>query len=420
MDRELESRIRRNLEDAVDDFYNFSGFMGTATACVAILVLNSFLVLNRILPYALRASKWQKRRSGLRKGFIRLKKGDEKMAWIGNPLREKRFIRGSWIAPLLAACVSLISWLVLPTPEVLALETIDLAIPTKSFQQVIYPISQDRGYMREEGIDPKLVFIEPTPSIQALIAGSVHFTAAGTSAMIAITKGGAPLKVVLAVNDRVHQWLLARPEIASPKELKGKKIATTGVAAIATFMLKQILAKHGLDPNRDVAYIDTGTNNQLPALLSGVVDAAVLSGEQRYVGLDAGMKELFYFGNEVKNSWGTLATTDRFIKEQPKLLTAFMKATLKALRFIRQDREATVAAIVKFSSVERSLAGRIYDDLIGTFTRNGTVDDETQRNDLGIIRQVVGMKEALPIARVYDLSFAREADRQLTQAGWRP
>lgn len=319
-----------------------------------------------------------------------------------------------------AAVITLTAWVILPAPRLFALETINLAIPTKSFQQVIYPLAQDKGYMREEGIDLKIVFIEPTPSIQAAMAGSVHFTAAGSSALVGVSKAGAPLKVVLAVNDRVHQWLLSRPEIATPKALKGKKIATTGVAAIATFMLKQILAKHGLDPNRDVHYIDTGTGNQLPALLAGVVDAAVLSVEQRYIGLDNGMKELFYYGNEVKNSWGTLATTDRFIKEQPKLAAGFIKGALKALRRIRQDREGTIAAVTKFSGVEQKLAGRIYDDLIGTFTRNGAVDEETQRNDLDIIRQVIGNKEAAPPARGYNFSFALEADRQLTQAGWRP
>ncbi len=321
---------------------------------------------------------------------------------------------------MFATAISLIVWLLLPASQLFGLDTISLAIPTKSFQQVIYPLAQDRGYMREEGIDLKIVFIEPTPSIQAAIAGSIHFTAAGSSALVAVTKAGAPLKVVLAVNDRVHQWLLSRPEITSPKSLKGKKIATTGVAAIATFMLKQIFAKHGLDANKDIFYLDPGSGNQLPALLAGAVDGAILSVEQRYVGLDNGMRELIYFGNEVKNSWGTLATTDRFIKEQPKLLAGFIKATLKALRLIRQDRETTVGAVMKFSGIERPLATRIYDDLIGTFTRNGAVDDETQRNDLNIIRQVAAASETVPIARGYDFSFAIEADRQLTQAGWRP
>jgi ABC-type nitrate/sulfonate/bicarbonate transport system substrate-binding protein len=310
--------------------------------------------------------------------------------------------------------------LALAPAKVAALDTLTMAIPTKSFQQVIYPLAQERGYMREEGIDLKIAYMEPTPSIQALLAGSVQFTAAGSSALVAVTKAGAPLKTVLAVNDRVHQWLLTRPEIGGPNALKGKKIATTGIAAIATFMLKQILAKHGLDPNQDLTYLDPGSGNQIPALLAGAVDAAILSVEQRYVGVEKGMKEMFYFGNEVKNSWGTLATTDRMIKEQPKLMAGFVKAALKALRFIRQDRETTVAAVVKFSGVERKMAARVYDDLIGTFTRGGAVDEETQKNDLDIIRQVAAVKEPVPVGRAYDFSFALEADRQLAQINWRP
>ena len=274
--------------------------------------------------------------------------------------------------------------------------------------------------MKEEGIDLKIVFMETTPSIQALVAENVQFTSAGSSALVAITKGGAPLKTVLAVNDRVHQWVLARPNIGSIKELKGKKISVTGVAALATFMFKQVSAKYGLDGNKDVVYIDPGVGNRLPALLSGAVDAGILSVEERYAGLDRGMKELMYLGNEVKNSWGTLATSDRFIKEQPKLMAGFMRATLKALRLIRQDREGAIAALDKFSGLQHSLTTRMYDDLIGTFTSNGTVDEETQRNDLAIVRQVAGVRENVPIARAYDFSFALEADQQINRTGWRP
>lgn len=299
-------------------------------------------------------------------------------------------------------------------------EVVNLAIPTKTFQNVVYPIAQERGYMKEEGIDLKLVFIEPVPSVQALLAGSVQFTAAGASGLIALGKASAPVKVVFALNDRVHQWLLSRPNITAPKDLKGKKIATTGVAAIATFMLKRILAKHGLDPNKDVIYLDPGANNQLPALLFGTADAAVFSPEQRYAGLDAGMREIFYFGNEVKNSWGILATSDKLLKEQPKLVAGFVRATLKALRLFRQDRDGSLSAIVKFAGVEKTLAARVYDDLIGTFTHNGAVDDETQRNDLTVIRDVIGVANEIPSSRAYDFSLAIDADRQLSKAGWRP
>ena len=305
--------------------------------------------------------------------------------------------------------------------EAFSLDTIYMAItPGKNFQHVIYPIAQEKGYMREEGIDLKMLVIAGTPSIQGLLAGSIQFTVAGTSALIAAAKGAAPLKVVLAANDKVHQWLLSKPEITNLKSLKGKRIATGGVASSATFMLKQILSRQGLDPTRDVNYIHQSGGTQLGALLSGSVDAIILGVQPHYIGVNAGMRELFFFGNEVKNSWGTLATSDRFIKEQPKQVAGFIRAAVKALRFIRQERDATIAANVKFSGVDRTLAARMYDDLIGTFTRNGTVDDETQKNDLSIIRQIADVSEPIPMARAYDFSFAYDADRQLNQAGWHP
>jgi NitT/TauT family transport system substrate-binding protein len=310
--------------------------------------------------------------------------------------------------------------LLLPAQKAFGLETLTLALPAKSFQQVIYPIAQEKGYMKEEGIDLKIVFMEATPSVQALVAGSIQFTGAGSSALVGVARGGAPVKVALAVNDRVHQWLLSRPNISSPRELKGKKIATFGVAAVSTFMLKQVLPRHGIDGNKDVVFLDPGVNNQITALLAGAVDASLLSVEQRYAGIDAGMKELLYLGNEVKNSWGTLATSDRFIKEQPKLMAGFARASLKALRLIRRDREGTIAAILKFSGLSQALSTRVYDDLINTFTANGAVDEETQRNDLVIIRQVAGATADIPNNRAYDFSFALEADQQLNRANWRP
>lgn len=297
---------------------------------------------------------------------------------------------------------------------------VTMALPAKSFQQILFPLAVERGYMKEEDIDLKITFMEPTPSMQAMMADSIQITASGGSALIAIARSNYPAKVVLAVNDRVHQWVISRPGIASVKDLKGKAVATTGVASLATFMFKNVLPKYGLDGNKDVTFTDPGVNNQAMAVMSGAVEAAIVSVEQRYAALDNGMKELMYLGNEVKNSWGTTAASEKFIKEQPKVMVGFMRATLKALRWIKRDRAGTVAAFAKFSGLPPATAMRLYDDLIGSFTANGAVDEDTQKNDLAVIRQVLDAKEAISPARAFDFSFALEADRQLTKAGWKP
>ena len=315
--------------------------------------------------------------------------------------------------------VSSLLFILLPTGHATAIDTISVVLTSKAFQYAPVVIAQERGYMKEEGIELKFVFMQNAPGLQALMANTVQFSGSGSSALVAISKGNAPLKTVIAMNDQVLQWVMVRPNIASIKDLKGKKVATTGVASIAAFMLRNILVKYGMD-GKDVVMIDPGPVNRVPSLLSGAVDAAIVSPEERYATLDQGMKDLMFIGKEVKNSWGTFATSDRFLKEQPKLMAGFARAVLKGLRIVRQDREGTIASVTKFSELDKSLTTRMYDDLIGTFTKAGYVDEETQRNDLAIVKLVAEVNEVVPPQRAYDFSFVRQAEQQLNKQSWKP
>jgi NitT/TauT family transport system substrate-binding protein len=313
-----------------------------------------------------------------------------------------------------------LSYLLFPAEWAFSIEKVNVTLPSKSFQFVIFPIAKERGYMREEGIDLNIVVMSSTAGLQAVLAGEMDFTGSGSSALVAVTKGNAPLKTVLAVNDQVLQWLMVRPQYKSLKELKNKKVAVTGVAAVATFMFKRVAPKYGLDANKEVTFLALPPGQRLSALVSGTVDGGLLSSEERFAALDQGMKEPMYLGKEVKNSWGTVATNDQFIKEKPKLMHGFMRALLKALRLVKQDREIAVSAIAKFSELKRELAERTYNEIIGTFTTNGIVDQETQKNDLDIVREVVKVEKEVPVERAYDFSFALQADKELTRTGWRP
>jgi NitT/TauT family transport system substrate-binding protein len=323
-------------------------------------------------------------------------------------------IISSMISPLL------VGLLLLPGKAAFALDKVSVTLPAKSLQFIIFPVAKERGYMKEEGIDLNIVVMAATPGLQAVVAGEMDFTGSGSSALVAVAQGNAPLKTVLAVNDQVLQWLMARPQYSAFKELKNKKIAVTGIAAVATFMLKKVALKYGLDANKDMTFLALPPGQRLAAIQTGVVDAGLLSSEERFAALDQGMKEILYLGKEVKNSWGTIATNDQFIKTKPKLMHGVMRALLKALRLVKQNREVAMNALMKFSELDKDLAARTYDGMIGTFTTNGVVDEETQKNDLDIVREVLNMTKEIPIQRAYDFSFAKKADNELTQAGWRP
>ena len=103
-----------------------------------------------------------------------------------------------------------------------------------------------------------------------------------------------------------------------------------------TAELSNILVKRNIP--KDIVLIDPGAVNRLSALLSGAVDAAIVSPEERYAALDQGMKDLMFFGKEVKNSWGTFATSEWFLKGTTETARRIVRAVIKCLRHASRPR----------------------------------------------------------------------------------
>ena len=128
-------------------------------------------------------------------------------------------IISSMLSPLL------IGLLLLPERSAWALDRVNVTLPSKSFQFIIFPLARERGYMKEEGIDLNIVVMASTPGLQAVLAGEMDFTGSGSSALVAVTRGNAPLKTVLAD--------LESAEAAGDSYPTAPSLAVNGVGTIA-------------------------------------------------------------------------------------------------------------------------------------------------------------------------------------------
>jgi ABC-type nitrate/sulfonate/bicarbonate transport system substrate-binding protein len=95
---------------------------------------------------------------------------------------------------LLMVALPLISVLFFHRQSALALDKINVTLPSKSFQFIIFPLAKERGYMKEEGIDLNIVIMASTAGLQAVVAGEMDFTGSGSSALVAVAQSNAPLK----------------------------------------------------------------------------------------------------------------------------------------------------------------------------------------------------------------------------------
>ena len=144
--------------------------------------------------------------------------------------------------------------------------------------ELIFRAGQHEGFYKQEGIELVPIVAGMLPGIQALIAGAMDFSQIGGQGAGAILRG-APLKLVMVFDTRPANWLVGCKSIQKLEDLRGKKqIGVSSFGAALDQMTREILPKHGLDPQRDVVLRSiTRSADRLPALLTGSVDAAVLS-----------------------------------------------------------------------------------------------------------------------------------------------
>src|SRR5574341_941624 len=138
-------------------------------------------------------------------------------------------------------------------------------------------LGKEKGYFREEGLEPQLIQMSSNIAITANIAGEVDGQAAIGSAMRAIQRG-APLRVVVVTLRRPLFWLVVRPEYRSVKELKGKVLGITTIGGSQHLRAKGMLAAGGLDGDKDITSIQISDQTmQLQALVSNSVQMTALS-----------------------------------------------------------------------------------------------------------------------------------------------
>src|SRR5580765_2284343 len=136
-----------------------------------------------------------------------------------------------------------------------------------------YYAAQDQGYYKEECLEvtirPGGLHIEPE---EVVGKGDAQFGIAWQPGMLAARERGVPLKAIAQVFQYSGMRLLSWKEsgIRSASDLKGKKVAVW--LAGNELELLATLAKHGLDPKRDVTIVPASLDMDL--FLQHKVDAA--------------------------------------------------------------------------------------------------------------------------------------------------
>ncbi len=239
---------------------------------------------------------------------------------------------------------------VLPHSAAVAAEKLLALYSARVMSQSMPWIAQEAGLLKKYDLDLQLVYVAAgAPAYAALMSGDVEVELAGASGFVrAIAQGNKDVAFIAGVKNVLTHSILAKPEFKKPENLKGKKIGVTRIGSNPHYFAIQALRQFGLD-TKDVTFFQTGgAPETFAALVSGSIDAGVLTAPTDAQALALGFHYVVY-GPDLRIPYAATSFVTRraVIAKRPQVLGRFIRAMAEAAMILHTDREFTYKVLGK-------------------------------------------------------------------------
>jgi NitT/TauT family transport system substrate-binding protein len=190
-----------------------------------------------------------------------------------------------------------------------------------------------------------------------LAAGNIQVGHIGGSALLNAAAEGLPLKMVAAFDDRLMYDVMARPEIKSVNNLKGKRFGVGSLGGTPWMAAKLAFEHLGLDEKRDRIQVIAMANQvtRYQALGQGSIDAAILQGNFSRVLKEKGFTLIVDLeeANIPTVGAGTVVSS-RFLRDNRGTVENILKALLEGQSFVlNPQNKSTVTRLMGIYLRER-------------------------------------------------------------------
>ena len=295
----------------------------------------------------------------------------------------------------------------------IAPERVVVSYPSKSITSFpILETAQRRGFFRKENLDVSVVYMRGGIDIKAIITGDADFGTGSTTAVTAFV-AGAPLRVVMSLNSYVDQALYAQPKYHSLAELKGQSIGSLNPGGLVDTLLRKVIVQSGLSPERDFVLLNMGgTPERYAALKSGTLAASMLSAPHSLHAEKEGFTRIAVTRDYVDVPGTALVLHADKIKKQPAMIKRFLRATLRAMNFIRENRSDTTQMIIREFAMPPDIASLAYDKLIDLLSINGKIRIDGYQVLIDLARAAQKIERSTLAAQLVDEKLLDEVIRE--------
>jgi NitT/TauT family transport system substrate-binding protein len=236
-------------------------------------------------------------------------------------------------------------------------------------------IAMDKGFFKEEGLDARWIELQGRPMITAGLTGNLDFVPIPSGGANAVLTANAPLRYIVNQSLKPQYIIVAKPEIKTVEDLRGKTIAISTPFSHPDVIARTQLARHNIDPAQVKLANMGGDADRYRALVARVVDATVVSSEYVPIAAKNGIHQLVS-AREIVPDYMRLCmfSSGRTLAARREDAVRFLAAEMSALRYALGHRDEAIKLTQELINVKPDdpRPAYIFDDAV----RTGGVDPD--------------------------------------------
>jgi ABC-type nitrate/sulfonate/bicarbonate transport system substrate-binding protein len=155
------------------------------------------------------------------------------------------------------------------------------------------------------------------------------------------------------------------------------------------------------------------TADRLPALLTGSVDAAVLTVTDYVKAKEQGCHTLLFYGDDLEFIAGGVVVNNETLSKREDFVRRFLRATLKSFQWFKTNEKGAAALLRQYTKLSPADAVTVHKILVPIYSQDGTVPRSFQERM--ITRQMANLKieKKTTPEMVYDFSILDSLNREM-------
>jgi len=216
-------------------------------------------------------------------------------------------------------------------------------------------ITQEAKLFEKNGLDVEVLYLESALVQRALIAGNIAFGQMTGSLMSAPKLQGADLVMVAGFLNHLTYRLVARPDIKTVADIKGKRVGVSRFGAGADRATRLLLTKLGYNPEKDVVLVQVGGGpTRLAALSANAIDATIVEPPDHKKAQEAGMRVLANMEEmNIPFQHTGLVTSRAQLAKTPDIARRVIKSFVEGIHLASFNSETPKKAFRKYMRLQQ-------------------------------------------------------------------